>query len=96
MLGFPAPDIDPRKLATDCDELDRRLVRWLDLHCGGRDMRREGDRCVLVDRGQEISIPGQALDESSAYEDSVRKSLQVAIDRDYFEAKTGRKPGPND
>lgn len=92
MLGFPFPEVaDPRNLSTGIDSLDRLLVRWLDRHEGERDMRREGDRCVLVDRGIEIREVT-----ASDYCDSVRKCLQQGLDADFFERRFGRRLGPDD
>lgn len=84
MLGFPVPLPDEQRVSTGIEELDRRLLRWLDLHEGTRDARREGDRCVLVDCGVEVRETT-----SSSYEDSVRKVLQQGIDADFAERKTG-------
>lgn len=99
LLGFPAwPSVnpDPRGLSTDDDELDKRLVRWLDLHEGERFIRRAGDVCTLTDRGVDIVCQGAAVGESSAWRDAVAKALQVGISNDYFEKVHGRRPGPED
>lgn len=84
MLGFPDPLPDEQRVSTGIEDLDRRLLKWLDLHEGTRAARREGDRCVLVDCGVEVRETT-----SSSYEDSVRKVLQMGIDADYAESRTG-------
>lgn len=93
MLGFPDPLPDEQRVSTGVEELDRRLLRWLDLREGERTAYRRGDLCVFVDRDHRRAVKGQGIDDgASAYEDSVRKGLQVMTDRDFFEAKTGRLP----
>ncbi len=100
LLGFPDPLPDDQRVSTGIEELDRRLLRWLDLREGERFAYRRGDLCILDDRGYRRAVKGKAYEGgasayeggASAYEDSVRKGLQIMIDRDFFEARTGRLP----
>lgn len=87
LLGFPFPEVaDPRRLCSGDDALDRRLLQWLDLYEGERDVQRVGERCVLVDRGRPIEETT-----SRGYGDSLRKVLQIAIDVDAAERILGRR-----
>jgi hypothetical protein len=72
--------------STGFPELDTMIARWLSSH-RDRFVRREQDRFIAIDRGVELRAST-----ATSYEDSVRKVLQIALDRDFFAEKHGAKP----